>query len=127
MIEPDILYIKCGTFRRHIQVFIGWDKEYYDKKKLNAISEYVDEWWWLAYHDWENNCYVIWIGWYELDTLCHEITHVCQMIIKYIWLEYEWEPMAYMFEEILTRILLQSKKKFKLSKRNKDYYLDKDL
>lgn len=127
MIEPDILYIKSYTFRRHLQVFIGWDKEYYDKEWLGIISECIGVLWWCAYHSDEHDCNVIWLRDYEIETLCHELVHICQFIAKQCMLEYDWEPMAYLYEELLTNILLQSKKKFKLAKRNKDFYLDKDL
>ena len=104
----DIYYIKVWTFRRTLELRV-WEK-------VSNITS------WECRFDEENNCNVIWLRDYNLNTLIHELVHCVELMSKQVWIDVEWEPIAYIYEELFTKIMIQCWKKFKLDKDTKNFY-----
>ena len=115
------LNVKCNTFRRTLQVIVGWGKQYFDK----AFWEF-----WYDYElttgfyffDKENNCNIIWLADFDICTLVHELEHCVLSMCEQCWIEIEWEAPAYMYEELFAQIWMKRWKYFKLSKDVKKYF-----
>ena len=78
--------------------------------------------WGFYYFDEENNCSLIWLRDYNLNTLIHELIHCVENMCEQVGLEMKWEPIAYMYEELFTQIWNKCWKKFKLDKDTADFY-----
>ena len=116
--KEEIYKIKCSTFRRTLELHVGWDPE---------------ELFWNVWFDWnltagfywfdpENNCNIIWMRDYNLSTLVHELVHCVEWITEQVWLDMKWEPIAFIYEELFTNIWIQCWKKFKLDEKTKNYF-----
>lgn len=114
--KVDVYYIKVPTFRRTVELHIGWDKEYFDKN-----------FWWYGYDydlttgffcfDDKNNCNIMWLSTYSISTLVHELFHCVISILDQIWEDRaNWEAPAYIYEELFTKIWFKCWDKFKLDK-----------
>ena len=119
--EVKVYRYKVYTFRRTLEFRIGWDKEYFDR-------EYSDLWFdynltsWFYYFNEENNCNIIWMRDYNLNTLVHELVHCIENMADQVWLEMSGEPIAYMYEELFTKIWNDLGTKFKLDRDTKKYF-----
>ena len=68
--KQQIYYIKVWTFRRTLELRIGGGKEDCEKVWMDYNLT-----WWFYYFDDENNCNIIWLRDYNLNTLIHELIH----------------------------------------------------
>lgn len=118
MTEPkEIIQCKCTTFRRTVELHIWSDAEYYTSIGLDTIAE-ITEWAnWCVWFIEEHNCNLIWLADYDLDVLAHELVHTAENMCNQCWVELWWEPMAFIVQELLVKIISKSKWKFKLNKR----------
>ena len=115
--EQEIYYIKVWTFRRTLELRIWWGKEECEKVWMDYNLT-----WGFYYFDEENNCNLIWLRDYNLNTLIHELIHCVENMCEQVGLEMKWEPIAYMYEELFTQIWNKCWKKFKLDKDTADFY-----
>lgn len=123
MLEPkEIIRCKCLTFRRTLQVFIWWDSEYYSNIWLEDMIEYVEWSAWCAFLSVSDNCNIIWLPDYNLDDLVHELVHTAEHMCEQCGMRVWWEPMAYIVQELLIKILSESKWKFKVNKNNIKFF-----
>lgn len=114
---------KIWTFRQCLQVFVWdlWEKEHKKFFRKLWIDADYDCNWRYAYTDSAN---VIWVKWYNLDTLVHELVHFVLYNANVIWYWPKEEAPAYIYEEAFTKILMQAEWKFKLSNDIKEFYSD---
>lgn len=118
----DIYYIKVPTFRRTIEIHIGWDKKYFDKFFWKYGYDYNLTTWFYCFDD-NDNCNIIRLKDYDLETLVHELFHCTIWILDQIWEDRaNWETPAYIYEEMFTRIWKKCWKRFNLSKDAEEYY-----
>ncbi len=108
--KQEIYYIKVWTFRRTLELRIGGTKEEFDEQETWFDYNLT---WWMYWFDEENNCNIIWLGDYNLNTLVHELVHCVEQMCKQVWIPMEWEPPAFIYEELFTKIMIQCKNKFK--------------
>ena len=119
--KSETYYIKVWTFRRTLELRIGWTKEEFDS---------WDTWfdynltWWMYWFDDEHNCNIIWLRDYNLNTLVHELIHCLENIADQVWLEMKGEPIAFIYEELFTKIMLQCGDKFKIDEDTKRFFKD---
>ena len=122
--KMDIYHIKVPTFRRTVELRIWGDKETYMRafKGTNYEDRY-DLTAWIYYLDEEYNCNIIWLRDYNLETLVHELFHCTISILDQVWIDVaNWEPPAYIYEEMFTKIWKKCWEKFKLSKDVEKYF-----
>lgn len=118
MKEPiETIDVCVATFRRTLSLFIWWDREYYEWIWLWDLVETMEWAEWCYCYVPENNCNVIWLNNYDLVVLVHELIHCWEQMCKQCWVPTEWEPIAYIIEELLTKILTETKWKFKFNKK----------
>lgn len=117
--KSECYYVKIPTFRRTVEVRIGWSREEFDS--MNTWFDY-NLTWWFYYFDDENNCNIIWLRDYNLNTLVHELVHCVEWIADQVWLEMKWEPIAYIYEELFTKIWNKYGKRFEIDKLTKKYF-----
>ena len=109
--KMKIYYITATTFRRTLELRIWGTKEEFDKEETWFDYNLT---WWFYYFDDENNCNIIWLRDYNLNTLVHELIHCLENIADQVWLEMKGEPIAFIYEELFTKIMIQCGDKFKL-------------
>jgi len=117
--KQEIYYIKVWTFRRTLELRIGGTKEEFDEQETWFDYNLT---WWMYWFDDEHNCNIIWLRDYNLNTLIHELIHCLEQMCEQVGLEMKWEPIAYMYEEMFTRIMNECWDKFKLDKDTKEYF-----
>lgn len=117
--KSEIYYIKVWTFRRTLELRVGWTKEEFDSWKTWFDYNLTT---WMYWFDEENNCNIIWLKDYSLSTLVHELVHCVEWITDQVWLEMKWEPIAFIFEELFTKIMIECIDKFKLEWDVQDFY-----
>lgn len=116
-LKQQIYYIKVWTFRRTLELRIWWGREDCDEVWMDYNLT-----WWFYYFDEENNCNVIWLRDYNLNTLIHELIHCLEQMCEQVGLEMKWEPIAYMYEEMFTRIMNECWDKFKIDNSTKEFF-----
>ena len=109
--KQQIYYIKVWTFRRTLELRIGGTKEEFDEQETWFDYNLT---WWMYWFDDEHNCNIIWLRDYNLNTLVHELIHCVENMCEQVGLEMKWEPPAFIYEELFTKIMIQCKNKFKL-------------
>jgi len=123
--KNDIYYIKVPTFRRTLELIIWWDEELY--REVFKGSPYEDDYnltSWFYYFDEDNNCNIIWLKEYDLSTLAHELVHCVEWMAHQVWLEMTGEPIAFIYEELITKIWYLCWSKFKLNKITEKYFFE---
>ena len=118
-LKQKVYYFRVWTFRRTLELRIWWGKEDCEKVWMDYNLT-----WWFYYFDEENNCNIIWLRDYNLNTLIHELIHCLENMCEQVWLEMKWEPIAYIYEELFTQIWNKCWNKFKLDKDTSDFYKD---
>ncbi len=110
------------TFRRTVTLFI-WGTE----KDFNKLFEWT--WFdynftaWMYYFDKKHNCNIIWLKEFDLNTLVHELVHCTIEILDQVWIEdANWEPAAFIYEELFTKIWIELWDSFELEEDTKDFY-----
>lgn len=110
--NQKVYHFRVWTFRRTLELRIWWSKEEFDEQETwfdyNLTS-------WMYWFDDEHNCNIIWLRDYNLNTLVHELIHCVEWMANQVWLEMKWEPPAFMYEELFTKIMIQFGDKFKLN------------
>ena len=102
--KAEIYYLKVPTFRRAVELHIGWD---FDDK---------------------NNCNIMWLKDYSISTLVHELFHCVISILDQIWEDRaNWEAPAYIYEELFTKIWIKCWNKFKMDKDVIKYIEQKEI
>lgn len=119
--KPKIYNIKCNTFRRTLQLIVWWWKKFFEEEFWEYGYEYDLTTGFYCF-DKKFNCNVIRIYDYDLSTLVHELMHATLEMLDQCWMPAEWEPPAYIYEELFTNIWLMCWKKFTLSKDVKKYF-----
>jgi hypothetical protein len=114
-------YISVGTFRRTLELRIGGDKKYFNKEYSELGFDY-DLTGGFYYFDPNNNCNVIWLRDYNLNTLVHELIHCVIEMLDQVGVDPKGEPIAYMYEEMFTKIMSKCGKYFKLDADTKAFY-----
>ena len=112
-----IYYFKVWTFRRTLELRIWWGKEECEKVWMDYNLT-----WGFYYFDEENNCNIIWLRDYNLNTLVHELIHCVENMCEQVGIEMKWEPIAFIYEELFTKIMIQCKNKFKLDEDTEWFY-----
>ena len=118
-LKQQIYYIKVWTFRRTLELRIWWGKEDCEEVWMDYNLT-----WWFCWFDEENNCNIIWLRDYNLNTLIHELIHCLEQMCDQVGIKMEWEPVAYIYEELFTKIMMQCRKKFKIDKDTMYFYED---
>lgn len=114
-----IYHFKSGTFRRTLELRIWGTKEEFDKQETWFDYNLT---WGMYWFDSEANCNVIWLRDYNLNTLVHELVHCVEWMCEQVWLDVWWEPMAFMYEELFTKIMMKCGSKFKLDEDTKWFF-----
>ena len=121
----DIYYVKVPTFRRTLELRIGWDEEDYNKLFSWTQFENLYEtttWIYVLFEDY--NCNIIWLKKYDLSALVHELVHCVEWMADQVWLEMKWEPIAYIYEELFTKIWHQCWDRFRLDKAVEKFFFE---
>ena len=116
------LVFKVWTFRRLLNLWIWWTKEEFDKEIWEKYGFNYDTLAWVTIYDEENNRNIIWLRWYYLNTLVHELVHCTQFMCEQCVMQMEWEPPAFIYEELFCKIWLKIGNKFKIDKDTKSFY-----
>ena len=117
--KSETYYIKVWTFRRTLELRIGWTKEEFDS---------WDTWfdynltWWMYWFDSEHNCNIIWLRDYNLSTLVHELIHCLENMCEQVGIGMKWEPPAFIYQELFTKIMMECWKKFKIDEDTKQFF-----
>ena len=123
--KTEIYHIKVSTFRRTLELRIGWDEEWYREVfKDTPYENDYDLTSWFYCFDEEHSCNIIWLKEYDLCTLVHELVHCIEWMAHQVWLEMEWEPIAFIYEELFSKIWHRLWDKFKLDKKAEKYFYD---
>lgn len=118
----DKYEIKVWTFRRLLNLYVWWTKEEFKKEIWDKYGFNYDEISWITIYDDEYNDNIIWLKWYYLNTLIHELVHCTQFMCEQCWIKVEWEPPAFICEELFCKILWKVGNKFKIDKDTKSFY-----
>ena len=109
------------TFRRTLELHIGWDKQYFEQLFKWTKMTYENNSWVMMYMP-KYNCNLIRLRDYNLPTLVHELVHACCEMCDQCWLDYNSEPMAYIYEELFTKIWCEIWSKFTVDEVTKKYF-----
>ena len=109
--------VRTETFRQCLQVFVGniWKEKHikFLKNLWIAEPEYYLNW----FYTYEiSNTNVIRLRSYNLSTLIHELVHFVAHQCEIIGCDFTEEIPAYIMEEIITKLMIISKGKFKVEK-----------
>jgi hypothetical protein len=112
-----IYYIKSSTFRRTLELRVWW----WEKECEEFGFDYRLTWG-FYWFDEEHNCNLIWLRDYNLNTLVHELVHCVEWMCEQVGLEFRWEPAAFMYEELFTKIMIQCGNKFNVDADTKHFF-----
>jgi hypothetical protein len=125
--KAEVYYLKVPTFRRTVELHIGWDKEYFDKMFWEYWYDYNLTTGFFCFDD-KNNCNIMWLKDYSISTLVHELFHCVIGILDQIWEDRaNWEAPAYIYEELFTKIWIKCWNKFKMDKDVIKYIEQKEI
>lgn len=115
--------VRTETFRQCLQVFVGLTKEeehnaFFEELWLTEIMYNVN--WFYTNQLKETN--IIRLRKHDLNTLVHKLTHFIGNMCSVIWCGIQEEIPAYIMEEVLCKLMILSKGKFKVDKK---FYLEK--
>lgn len=116
------LVFRVWTFRRLLNLWIWWTKEEFDKEIWEKYGLNYDAVSWVTIYDEENNKNIIWLRWYYLNTLVHELVHCTQFMCEQCLMQMKWEPPAFIYEELFCKIWWKIGNKFKIDKDTKSFY-----
>lgn len=123
----DKYEFKVWTFRRLLNLWVWWTKEEFDKKLWKRFKYDYDTTSWLTIYDGKYNDNIIWLKEYNINTLVHELVHCTQFMCEQCWIPMEWEPPAFIFEELFCKIIIKLGNKFELEKGTATFYEDNDM
>lgn len=113
--NQKVYHFRVWTFRRTLELRVWKDeKSYKEVWEWTPYEDYYNYTSWCYFFDEEHNCNIIWLKEYNLNTLVHELIHCVEQMCKQVWIPMEWEPPAFIYEELFTKIMMQCKNKFKL-------------
>ena len=113
---------KVWTFRRRLNLWIWWTKEEFNKKIWEKYGHDYDLTSWVTIYDGEYNDNIIWLKEYSLNTLTHELVHTVQFMCEQCWIHMEWEPPAFIYEELFCKIWLKLGDRFKIEDGTESFY-----
>lgn len=121
--EPKMqcYYFKVLTFRRTLELRVWWTKEEFDKDFWELWYEYNLTSWFYMFDE-KNNCNIIRLRDYNLYSLVHELEHCVIWMCEQCWMPIEWEPPAYIYEELFSKIRCKVWYKFKGDKTTEKYF-----
>lgn len=119
----EIYHFKVYTFRRTLELRIWWDEEWY--KEVFKDSPYEDDYnltsWFYTFNE-EYNCNIIRLKELNIYTLVHELIHCVIWMCEQCWLPVEWEPPAFIYEELFAQIWYKLGDRFKWDKKTEKYF-----
>lgn len=121
--KMQIYYFKVSTFRRTLELTIWGTKEEFDKYYWGLWYEYDSTTAWLYMFDEKNNCNIIRLRHLDIYTLIHELMHCVIAMCDQCWMPVEWEPPAYIYEELFCKIWCKLWNKFVWDKKTEKYFL----
>jgi len=121
--KMEIYHFKVYTFRRTLELRIWWDEEWY--KEVFKDSPYEDDYnltsWFYTFNE-EYNCNIIRLKELNIYTLVHELMHCVIWMCEQCWLPVEWEPPAFIYEELFSQIWYKLGDRFKWDKKTEKYF-----
>ena len=119
----EIYHFKVYTFRRTLELRIWWDEEWY--KEVFKDTPYEDDYnltsWFYTFNE-EYNCNIIRLKELNIYTLVHELIHCVISMCEQCWLPVEWEPPAFIYEELFSQIWYKLGDRFKWDKKTEKYF-----
>jgi len=114
--------LRTETFRQFLQVFV-WDigeekhNNFFEGLGLREVEYNLN--WFYSKELPDTN--IIWLRSYSLNTLVHELTHFVAHQCVVIGCEFTEEIPAYIMEEVFSKLIILSERRFKVMK---EFYLE---
>ena len=109
--------LRTETFRQYLQVFV-WDigeekhRKFFKKMGISGPQYYLN-WFYTFEVVWTN---IIRLRAYNLSSLIHELVHFIAHQCGIIGCDFTEEIPAYIMEEMITKLMIISKEKFKVER-----------